>query len=69
VPSFTHFLDLPVLTRIIALGAPKPDSWTLLAAGAVVAVAIAATLTSWIPRLYPWGNESAVSLGGRGIGQ
>ena len=68
-PSFTHFLDLPVLTLIIALGALKPDSWTLFAAGAVVALAIAATLTWWIPRLYPWGNESAVSLGGPGSGQ
>lgn len=56
VPSFTHFLDLPALTLIIALGALKPESWTLFAAGAAVAVAIASVLTYWIPRLYPWGN-------------
>ena len=66
VPSFTHFLDLPVLTLIIALGALKPDSWTLFAAGAVVALAIAVTLTWWIPRLYPWGNESADSAAAAG---
>jgi len=65
-PSFTHFLDLPMLTLIIALGALKPDSWTLFAAGAVVALAIAATLTWWIPRLYPWGNESADSAAAAG---
>jgi len=57
VPSFTHFLDLPVLTLIIALGALKPESWTLLVAGSLIAVVVAGALTSWIPRLYPWGNE------------
>lgn len=57
VPSFTHFLDLPVLTLIIALGALKPDSWALFVAGAVMAIAFATALTLWIPRLYPWGDE------------
>ena len=61
VPSFTHFLDLPALTLIIALGALKPDSWTLFAAGSAVAVATAGALTNWIPRLYPWGNEHPAS--------
>lgn len=58
LPSFTHYLDLPVLALIIALGALKPDSWTLFASGSVVAVVVASVLTVWIPRLYPWGNES-----------
>lgn len=57
VPSFTHFLDLPVLTLIIALGALKPESWTLLVAGSLIAVVVAGALTFRIPRLYPWGNE------------
>jgi uncharacterized membrane protein len=57
VPSFTHFLDLPMLTLIIALGALKPESWTLFVAGSVMAVVLATALTLWIPRLYPWGNE------------
>jgi uncharacterized membrane protein len=56
VPSFTHFLDLPVLTLIIALGALKPGSWTLFFAGAAIAIGLATALTLWIPRLYPWGN-------------
>lgn len=56
VPSFTHFLDLPILALIVALGALKPDSWTLFLAGAVVAVTIASLLTFWISRLYPWGR-------------
>jgi uncharacterized membrane protein len=57
VPSFTHFLDLPILTLIIALGTLKPDSWTLFIAGSVISVIVATALTLLIPRLYPWGNE------------
>lgn len=57
LPSFTHFLDLPVLTLIVALGALKPDSWTLFVAGSILGVAVASALNVWIPRLYPWGNE------------
>ncbi len=57
LPSFTHFLDLPVLTLIVALGALKPDSWTLFIAGSILALAVASALNTWIPRLYPWGNE------------
>jgi len=57
LPSFTHFLDLPVLTLIVALGALKPDSWTLFIAGSILALAVASALNVWIPRLYPWGNE------------
>jgi uncharacterized membrane protein len=59
VPSFTHFLDLPALSLIIALGALKPDSWTLFAVGSVIAIAISSALTYWIPRLYPWGAEQS----------
>lgn len=61
VPSFTHFLDLPALTLIIALGALKPDSWSLWFAGVISAFVISSLLTYWIPRLYPWGAESASS--------
>jgi hypothetical protein len=57
VPSFTHFLDLPLLTVIIARGALKPGPWTLFFAGSAIAVAVASALTLWIPRLYPWGDE------------
>ena len=54
IPSFTHYLDLPVLTLIIALGALKPDQWTLFTLGFIVSVVIAGALTAWIPRMYPW---------------
>ena len=59
VPSFTHFLDLPALTLIIALGALKPDTWSLWWAGVIAALAISSLLTYWIPRLYPWGAQAA----------
>lgn len=56
VPTFTHFLDLPILFLIVALGVMRPDSWMPFLAGSVVAVCIAAFLTLLIPRLYPWGE-------------
>jgi hypothetical protein len=54
VPTFTHFLDLPILFLIIALGTLRPDNWSLFGVGGLIAVAVAALLTLWIPRLYPW---------------
>lgn len=58
VPTFTHFLDLPMLFLIIALGAMRPTTWTLFFAGAIAAVALATLLTLVVPRLYPWGFET-----------
>jgi hypothetical protein len=55
VPTFTHFLDLPILFLIVALGAIRPDTWTLFIVGAIAAILIATLLTVLIPRLYPWG--------------
>jgi uncharacterized membrane protein len=54
VPTFTHFLDLPLLFLIVALGTLRPDNWSLFAVGSLVAVAVAIVLTIFIPRLYPW---------------
>jgi hypothetical protein len=59
VPSFTHFLDLPALTLIIALGTLKPDTWLLWWVGVITALAISSLLTYWIPRMYPWGAQTA----------
>lgn len=58
VPSFTHFLDLPILFLIIALGAIQPTTWDLFFVGSLAAIAIAVVLTIIIPRLYPWGSET-----------
>jgi hypothetical protein len=54
VPTFTHFLDLPILFLIISLGALKPQSWSLFIVGSLIALAIAVALTLFVPRLYPW---------------
>jgi uncharacterized membrane protein len=53
VPTFTHFLDLPILFVIVALGAMRPMTWSLFAVGAALALVAAAILTLVIPRLYP----------------
>ena len=55
VPTSTHFLDLPLLLVIVALGATMPTSWTPFLAGSAFAVIVALALTWVIPRLYPWG--------------
>jgi hypothetical protein len=54
VPTFTHFLDLPMLLLIVSLGALRPSTWTQFIVGAIAALAVATVLTLWIPRLYPW---------------
>jgi uncharacterized membrane protein len=54
VPTFTHFLDLPLLFVIIALGAIQPATWLPFLVGSVAAVLLAVFLTALIPRLYPW---------------
>jgi uncharacterized membrane protein len=54
VPTFTHFLDLPMLFLIVSLGALRPSTWTQFIVGAIAALVVATVLTLWIPRLYPW---------------
>jgi uncharacterized membrane protein YecN with MAPEG domain len=53
LPTFTHYLDLPLLFLIVALGAMRPNTWTLLLVGTALAVAAATVLTLVIPRMYP----------------
>lgn len=55
LPSFTHYLDLPMLFLIIALGVMKPTTWSMFLYGSLIAIALASlfTFTFYIPRLYP----------------
>jgi hypothetical protein len=53
VPTFTHFLDIPIFFVIVMLGAMRPNTWTLFVTGTAFALAAAAILTLVIPRLYP----------------
>jgi uncharacterized membrane protein len=57
VPTFTHFLDLPILFLIVALGSVRPDTWMLFIVGLAGAILFAALLSIYIPKLYPWGAE------------
>jgi hypothetical protein len=54
LPTFTHFLDLPILFVIVALGAMRPHTWRLFLVGTALAVLAATILTLVIPRLYPF---------------
>ena len=58
IPSFTHYLDLPMLFLIIALGVIKPATWDMFFVGSVIAVGIASFFTIYIPRLYPSGSNA-----------
>jgi uncharacterized membrane protein len=59
VPTFTHFLDLPILFVIVSLGAMRPESWSTLAISIGVAVLVATCFTLILPRLYPWQPSAA----------
>jgi hypothetical protein len=38
VPTFTHFLDIPLLFVIVALGAARPTTWMLFTVATVLSV-------------------------------
>jgi len=52
VPTFTHFLDLPIVFLIVSLGALRPASWTHFSVGLIAAIVVATTLTIILPRLF-----------------
>lgn len=54
LPTFTHFLDLPILFVIVALGAMRPDTWALFLVGTILALVAATVLALVIPRMYPF---------------
>jgi hypothetical protein len=54
LPTFTHFLDLPLFFLIVALGAMRPTTWAVFTVGAIIAVVVAAGLTLVLPRMYPF---------------
>ena len=58
IPSFTHYLDLPMLFLIIALGVIKPATWDMFLVGSLIAIGIASFFTILIPRLYPCGGNT-----------
>ncbi|WP_245434974.1 DUF2269 family protein [Methylocystis rosea] len=67
VPTFTHFLDIPLLMVIVSLGAIRPDTWTQFIVGVAAALLVATFLTVVIPRLYPWIPNSSAAPPQSGI--
>jgi uncharacterized membrane protein len=59
IPSFTHYLDLPMLFLIMALGTLKPTTWEVFLYGIVISGLVATVFTVIVPRLYPWGAKMA----------
>lgn len=57
-PTFTHYLNIPMVFLIIALGVLKPETWTVFFYGAVISIAVATFFTIVIPRMYPWGEKA-----------
>jgi hypothetical protein len=53
-PTFSHFLDLPILFVIVSFGAMRPESWSTLPIGIGIGVLVATCFTLVLPRLYPW---------------
>jgi hypothetical protein len=61
VATFTHFLDLPILFLIVALGALRPESWLHFALGLAAALVVATALTIALPRLYRGDGSGAAA--------
>ncbi|HET8576117.1 MAG TPA: DUF2269 family protein [Methylomirabilota bacterium] len=61
VPTFTHFLDIPILFVIVALGATRPNTWMLFVVATILAVTVATILTFAIPRMHPFRVEPRFS--------
>lgn len=54
VPTFTHFLDIPILTLIIALGVLRPEAWNFFVTGLLLAFGAAIALTYIMRSVYRW---------------
>jgi len=54
VPTFTHFLDIPILVLIIALGVMRPATWDFFFIGLIVAFVAAFALTAVMRSFYRW---------------
>lgn len=54
VPTFTHFLDLPIIVLLIALGVFRPASWDFFVIGLIAAIVAAFALTAVMRRVYKW---------------
>ena len=54
VPTFMHFLHLPLFVVIVSLGIVRPATWTLVASGTIFSLLIATVLSIAVRRMYTW---------------
>lgn len=54
VPTFTHFLDIPILVLIAALGVFRPGTWDFFVVGLIIALGVSVVLTYAMRRVYKW---------------
>ena len=54
LPTFTHFLDLPILFVIVALGAMRPNTWALFLVGTILGSSRRRCSRSRFRGMYPF---------------
>lgn len=54
LPTFTHFLDMPIIVLLIALGVMRPATWDFFAIGLIAAIGASVVLTYIMRRVYRW---------------
>jgi len=54
VPTFMHFIHLPLFLVIVSLGIVRPATWTLFVSGTAFSLLIATVLSIAVPRINTW---------------
>ncbi|MCW8833483.1 MAG: DUF2269 domain-containing protein [Colwellia sp.] len=54
LPTFTHFLDLPIVFVIIFIAVTRPTDWNTFFVGLPLAIAVSLLFSWYIPKKYPW---------------
>lgn len=54
LPTFTHYLDLPLFLVIVSLGALRPPTWSHFSLGVPLALGVAVAFTLGFPRISRW---------------
>lgn len=52
LPTFTHFLDLPLFFLIVSFGGLRPSTWIFMITGIILALAIGTVLSLTLPGMY-----------------
>lgn len=66
LPTFTHYLDLPLFLLLVSLGGVRPSTWSHLAMGTLLALVVAFAFTLSVPRIYQWPVRVVGTVGATG---